>query len=340
MLIRSLFLFAFWMAALSASAQQDTLILEGGNYLAGTLKEMSRGVASFKTDYSDSNFKVKWKKVDSVNTESSYLIFVYPDQRYNGRIIQSGKNTVDLIQETDTIRDILLNEIVYLKEVRSNFLNKLSAEVGMGFNFTKAQRMSEYNVRSEIAYRSEHWNGSVRYDDIRSTRIDATTVERMEASVNHQYILENNWFTVSQISLYSNSEQSINLRTLAKLGIGKRALMSRNLYWTIEGGITYNNENFKTSSDKNFKNSMEAFLGSRLNIYDYQNFSLLLEATTYPSITTSRRFRFDFSADLKYDLPLNLFIKLGYALNHDNKPVNGAQSTDYIFQTTIGWGFN
>src|SRR5699024_8474860 len=128
----------------------------------------------------------------------------------------------------------------------------------------------------------------------------------------------------------SNSEQDINLRTLAKQGLGKRILMSRNLYWTIQGGATYNNENFKTFSAKNFKNSAEAFLGTVLNIYDLRDFSFLMEATAYPSITSSRRLRFDLSADLQYDLPIHLFIKLGYTLNQDNRPVDNGQSTDYI----------
>ncbi len=340
MVYKNIFFLILLFSVFPVLGQQDTLILNTGEQLIGTLKDMKKGVASLKTSYSDSDFKIKWKNVDSIHTESSYLIFVYPNNRYNGNLIQSGINTVDLVQETDTIRNVKLSDIVYLREVRSDFLDKFSAEIGIGFDFTKAQRMTEYNVRSRLSYRSEHWIGELQYDDIRSTRKNAETVKRMEASANYQYILQNNWFTVSQVSLYSNSEQNINLRTLAKQGLGKRILMSRNLYWTIQGGATYNNENFKTFSAKNFKNSAEAFLGTVLNIYDLRDFSFLMEATAYPSITSSRRLRFDLSADLQYDLPLHLFIKLGYTLNQDNRPVDNGQSTDYIFSSTIGWKFN
>lgn len=340
MINRSVLFVLFIGLTFRVSAQTDILYLHNGDHLIGTLKKMEKGVASFKTDYSDSNFKVKWKEVDSVNTQTSYLIFVHPDKRYNGRLAQADQRSVYLIHEGDTLHRVGLSDIVYLREVKSDFLSKFSAELGVGFNFTKAQRISEFNIRSRLAYRSEHWNASANYDDLRSTRKHAETVKRMEASIDYQYILKNNWFTLSQISLYSNSEQSINLRTLAQLGMGKLILMNRYLYWNVQGGFAYNNENFKSSSNTNFKNSSEILLGTEFNIYDLKDFSLLVKAAAFPSITESKRLRLDFSIDLKYDLPLDLFVKFGYTFNHDNKPIDHAHSTDYVFQTTLGWDFN
>jgi len=49
--------------------------------------------------------------------------------------------------------------------------------------------------------------------------------------------------------------------------------------------------------------------------------------------------RFDFKVDLKYDLPLDFYIKLGYTQNFDNRPVEGASQNDYVIQTSFGWEF-
>ena len=45
----------------------------------------------------------------------------------------------------------------------------------------------------------------------------------------------------------------------------------------------------------------------------------------------------DDRVDLKYDLPKDLYIRMGLTLNYDNQPVEGATDTDYVFQTTLGW---
>lgn len=54
------------------------------------------------------------------------------------------------------------------------------------------------------------------------------------------------------------------------------------------------------------------------------NTSILSRLATlkmYPGLTFGGRFRSDFRFDLKHDLPLNFFIKLGFVHNFDNKPV-------------------
>jgi hypothetical protein len=60
----------------------------------------------------------------------------------------------------------------------------------------------------------------------------------------------------------------------------------------------------------------------------------------YPSLTESGRVRADFVFDAKYDLPRDFYIQLGLTVNYDNKPVEGAEDRDYVFQTTFGWKWN
>ena len=43
--------------------------------------------------------------------------------------------------------------------------------------------------------------------------------------------------------------------------------------------------------------------------------------------------------DTKYDLPMDFYIKLGFTLNYDNQPVEGAPEADYVFSTGFGWSW-
>ena len=45
----------------------------------------------------------------------------------------------------------------------------------------------------------------------------------------------------------------------------------------------------------------------------------------------------DINSDTKYELPLNLFIRLGISLNYDNRPAQNASETDCIVRKDIGW---
>jgi len=47
--------------------------------------------------------------------------------------------------------------------------------------------------------------------------------------------------------------------------------------------------------------------------------------------------RSDAKLDLKYDLPLDFYIKLGLSFNYDNRPADDTREIDYLFQTGTGW---
>jgi hypothetical protein len=72
-------------------------------------------------------------------------------------------------------------------------------------------------------------------------------------------------------------------------------------------------------------------------MFDVGDLNLLTNATVYPGITESGRWRVDYKIDVKYDLPLDFYVKLSFSANYDNQPVEGASKTDYVFVTGFGW---
>lgn len=133
----------------------------------------------------------------------------------------------------------------------------------------------------------------------------------------------------------SNTEQKLDLRTTTNLGIGKYVIHTNKTYWGFSAGANFNNENF--SSDADDRNSMEGFFGTELNMFDIGDLSLLTRLVAFPSFTEAGRWRSDFKFDVKYDLPMDFYIKLGFTMNYDNRPVQDASEVDYVFHTGFGW---
>ena len=100
------------------------------------------------------------------------------------------------------------------------------------------------------------------------------------------------------------------------------------LAWTYEDYIDLVNDS---------RNSAVAFVAAEFIIFDLGDLELGTKCFAYPSLTEAGRFRTDFNINVKYDFPLDFFIKLNYTLNYDNQPAIGAPKSDYVFQTTLGW---
>lgn len=318
-------------------AQTDSIHLHSGETIIGELIEMKRNLAIISTDFSENDIEIKWNNIKNLKTQTLFLISTSTGQRYNGYLESIDDKTVIVIGEDATSQKARIENIVYLRQVKNTFLSKVDASLSVGYNFTKAKNLSQYSVRSNLGYKADRWLATTRYNQIISTQDDIEKTQRLDANLVYNYFLKKNWFLLGEVNWLSNTAQNINLRTLGKSGIGRYLIQSNSMYWGLQSGISFNNESFNTETGNISNNSTEAFFGTEVNLYDVGDFHLLSRVVVYPSLTESGRWRSDFNLDIKYDLPLDFFINLGFSLNYDNQPIQTGVETDYIFQTTIGW---
>ena len=100
-------------------------------------------------------------------------------------------------------------------------------------------------------------------------------------------------------------------------------------------GINRNNEDYSDDTPEN--QSWEGYFGTELNLFDIGDLNLFTKIMAYPGITEKGRWRIDGNLNIKYDLPLDFYIKLGGSLNYDNRTPEDASELDYVIQARVGW---
>ncbi|WP_435138632.1 DUF481 domain-containing protein [Formosa sp. A9] len=321
----------------SIYAQKDTLVLKNNDKIIGDIKEMSKGVLTFETDYSDSDFKISWKDVVIVHSQQMYLMTLSDGRRVNSSLeTKPGDSTnVSIVYNQKPIT-IPINDVVYIKALEEGFLSRLDASLSVGFNFAKTNNLTQFSVLSNLGYTADKWGVTGSYNSVRSNQDDVDETHRTDARIGGKYFLKHDWFTLANVNFLSNDEQLLKLRTSTQGGIGKYFVHSNRVYFATGTGLAWTNENY-IDPTINTQNSLEAFLSLELNMFDYDDISLYSKFVVYPSLTEKDRVRTDLNLNVKYDLPLDFFIQLGLTHNFDSKPVEGAARTDYVFQTTFGW---
>jgi hypothetical protein len=318
-------------------AANDTLVVSNGNVLIGELKTMDKGVIQMETDYSDSDFKIDWDEVTEIYSNRKFIITTSKGNRYYGTI-QSDKSdkTKVIITEGIVQSKSKLADIVFINQVDEDFLSRLSASISIGFSYAKTNNLTQFSTISNLGYLTDKWSVDISYNGVRSTQDNVDPTKRNEGGVGFRYFLPSDWFILTSYNFLQNDEQKLRIRSITKLGFGNYIIRSNSVYLSANAGGAWNNENY-TDPTIESRNSAEGFAGMELNMFDFGDLSLLSSLAVYPSFTEKGRVRSDFKFDLKYDFPLDLYIKLGYTLNYDNKPIEGASQTDYMFQTTVGW---
>ena len=337
----------------SVLAQTDTLILNNKDLIIGEIKSMDKGILTFETDYSSVDFKIEWKKVNQVYSQTNYLITLSDGRRYNGKIKSLNDSIVEInTQMPDRILkipklnqkleqpegdsvEVKLGDLVYLNALDEGFWSRLSLNFDVGTNLTKANDFRQFTFNLGVGYLADRWKTNLSFNNLRSVQAETDPIKRSELIFAFNYFLDSDWYLLYNLDLLSNTEQLLVLRNSNMVGVGKYLVHTNRVYLGFQGGVNLNSEKFE--GEENSSQSAEAFFGAQYNIYDIGDLDLLTTAVVYPSLTAKGRVRSDFKFDIRYEFNFDLYVKIGTTFNYDNQPTAGATDLDYIFQTTIGW---
>jgi len=324
----------FFLTTGQVLSNADSLIFKNGNIVVGEIKGMERGVLEIDADYGDENFKIKWLNVKEIYTQTQFLIRLNKNI-HRGRLATLPNGKIEVISQDSTLITCSMEEIVYLTQIEEGFANRFSADIEVGFNLTRDQNLRQFSSRSSIGYKADRWLADASYNQLRSTQDEADDISRIDGEANLRYLLLRTWYGIMSYSVLSNNEQNLDLRNNIQVGVGKFLYSTNKSYWSVKIGYNHNNEQFTNESSS--RNSSEAYFGTIINLYDVGDLELWAEYIGYSGLSDFKRYRSDTNIDVKYDLPLDFFIRTGFSINYDNQPAFGATNTSYILRTGIGW---
>jgi len=332
---------AFLFIGNTLIAQIDSLIMNTGEVLVGEVKDLKQGVVTIETDYSDSDFTIEWDKVNYIHTERKYIVTMSNGDRYHGPLhsVDGDPTKVTVNDRDDGPTTVNIIDVVYLKSVDDKFLSRIDLLMSVGYTLTKANESHQFSARINAGYMSNTIGVDLSFSAVRSIQEQdsvSISTKRTEGGLGFRFFIIRDWFALVRTDFLQSTEQKLDLRALTKGGIGNYVVNSNKMYFVIMGGAAWNYEDYNDISIPD-RNSAEAFAGLEYNIFDIGDLDLKTSVFAYPGITETGRFRTDFTFDLKYEFPLDFFINLGFTLNYDNMPVEGASESDYVLQTTFGW---
>src|SRR6476659_7017946 len=82
-------------------AANDVVITTTGDRLVGEIKKVEKDVLTLSTDYSDSDFKIKWEKIASIESERQFIVETFKGHRMTGSLAREGDKKA-AVQVADT----------------------------------------------------------------------------------------------------------------------------------------------------------------------------------------------------------------------------------------------
>jgi len=333
------FIFLFSLFSTLLYGQKDTLKLANNDVLVGSIEKMDRSILTFSTSYDDSDFKIKWGEVLEIRSDQKFIISVTDGERYTSTIRSiSGKNKIVAIDNEGSELEFALDDIVFIEPIGGSFLARLTVDLDLGITVTKANNYRQLTTNLSATYLAYKWRARGLYKTVLTRQDGSADINRMDAELGGDYYLPHDWFVNAKAIYLANDEQLLDLRSTYQAGAGYYFIRNNSMFFSANAGLAYSKEIF--TSDSPDRTSTEGYVGIGFNKYAIGDLSVQTAAALYPSFSQSGRYRVDFNFDMKYDLPLDFYIRLGLSYNYDNQPVPGAADSDYVFTTAFGWEWN
>lgn len=318
-----------------ASAGQDVVTSTSGDRLVGKIEHLEKDVLTFSTPYSDSDFKIEWGDVVSIESDRQFLVETFSGQRLSGtlRVDAAQKG---MVQVGDA--SIQLTEISTIRPFERSFWSRFDGGMDFGYSMVRANAAKQLNIGGTLAYRDERNVDALFANVFFNSQDNAPETRRWEVGNDYRYLLGERWYLNSTQDLLSSDEQSLTLRTTIGAGGGRYLLRSASQYLALGGGVAWNRENYDDPALA-VQDSAEAYVGTEFMTEKLKFADLITRLIYYRSLTIDDRYRLTYRFDLDFNLPGDWYFRIGIFENYDSQPPGGLSKNDWGWSNSFGFKF-
>ncbi|MDZ7624401.1 MAG: DUF481 domain-containing protein [Ignavibacteriaceae bacterium] len=325
---------------ISTFAQKtDVVRLLNGDKITGEVKYLRVGILTYSTDNMES-VSIQWNKIKSIETKNFFEIEVADGRVFFGSIAPSDDEGMMIVKGVTLDHNLFMKYIVRINRIKESFWDILDGYIKFGFSFTKASQIGQISFGGNAKYRTKINVSELSLNSVITTTEKEPTSSKNDLSFSYQHNLEQQWFAAGIAALQENSELGIKLRTSLGGGLGNNIIQSQNQWLYTLAGLSINRELKTDQTEATF--NVEGLINAQYQLfkYDHPKANLLTYIYIFPSLTDLGRYRFNYNAQLSWEIFIDFYWDLTFYYEYDNAPqsANSSQS-DYRIDTSIKFEF-
>ena len=319
-----------------AQRKTDIVTLYNGDRITGEVKSLYGGILNLSTD-SMSTVKIEWQEIAGLESKYNYEIRLSKGERQFGSLKQSPQPGQLLIQDLYDTHSIDWLQVVELRPLEKNVIDRIDVYLAAGFSFNKASDVGQTSLNTVISYEDQN---SLNKLTGRSTVTDTDEETTSSAKVEVQRYV---WTDRSKLfrNLFSNYETNDELALDHRIGVGAglgRYLIDTHKMRLIgaSGLQVVTEQKPDTGEDQN----VELYITSSFSTWRFNTPELDVDLSfnLYPSLTDSGRLRSDSNLRIRWEIVEDFFFDITAYGSTDNRADADSQF-DYGVTTGIGWTY-
>jgi hypothetical protein len=340
-------LLIFAAQSLTARPAKDIVVMNNGDRLTCEIKKLERGVLYLSLDYVDGTISVQWSRVAKIESSQMFVVHTAGGSIYEGTIhtAQTAADEpvrIQVIESEATPDAIQRANVVEMHQTADSFFRRLSVKFDSGLIYTKGNETTQYNLGSEFYVRRELWAGSASVASVLSKSAGTTTSTRNQGTIRGlRYIGNQKWFYTGGMEFLQTSEQGIELQSTLGGGLGRFLMDSNRGRISVTAGLAFQSTQYRDAEiSTGPSKALAALFSADVHLFQFKKTSLDVTGNVLPVLTQSGRVRSGINASYSIQMIKNLWWKLSFYGNWDNRPPINFSGSDYGTSTGVTWTFN
>lgn len=317
----------------------DVVVLNNGDKITGEVKYLKVGILTYSTNNMET-INIQWDKIKSISTQNFFEVEVTDGRVFFGSISPSDEEGMMIVNGVTIDHNLFMKYVVRINRIKESFWDILDGYIKFGFSFTKASQIGQISLGGNSKYRTKTNLFELTLNSVITTTEKEPTSSKNDLSFSYQRNLKYEWFYAGIASLQENSELGIKLRTSLGGGIGNNFIQTQNQWFYTLAGLSINKEAKTDQSEQTF--NIEGLINAQYQLfkYDHPKANLLTYIYIFPSLSDLGRYRFNYNAQVSWEIFIDFYWDLTFYYEYDNSPQTESTSrSDYRIDTSVKFEF-
>ena len=233
--------------------------------------------------------------------------------------------------------------MVELAPTTESVWRRFSGNFDGGLMYTKGNDTTQYNVGADLRVRGEHWRFAADFISTFSKSSGVVAATRNQTRLWARRLIGGRraWYYSGAAEFLQSSQQGINLQTTLAGGLGRFLRDSNTTRLAFTADLAVQQTNYRTSTDiQSRQNALAAMFVGDMHIFRFKKSSFDLSASVLPVLTEIGRVRSYVNSAYSIQIINDLWFKLSFYGNWDNRPPPTFSGSDYGASTSISYSFN
>jgi len=320
-------------------ALADVVMLKGGDRLSGSIVSKSADTLVLKTAYAG-DINIKWSEVESIESTEALNFVLLDGTRMAAKASAAGEAASVVLKSGSivTTAPIALADVSYINPTPEMLGEgiRVNGRANLGLNSNRGNTDNDqlaYDVESIVRSAKNRFtigaSGELREES------GSETARNNRGHFKYDHFLTAKWYAYANTDFEEDRYKDLNLRTTIGGGSGYQFMDTPQQSLSLEGGITYLNNDYIAGEDDGYAAGRWAvryiqmlFEGKTQFFHEQEG---LLSVEDPDDLIIRLR------TGLRFPLVLNLNATIQYNVDWQNNPPPGTEDTDSTYLISVGY---